>query len=250
MTGSSAGSLLGRLFLLLCLLPQRVSADDDDPSLTFFLINGGSAFFDPVASGWDKQCADLGVTCLHALRSIPELEGEQSCAYRLRAVQAAVQNQTIDGLILKPCGQAVEDLALIRQVNEEWGIPVVTFDSDRPDAPRIANVGTDNAFLGRTMARLLRQLRPEGGSFAVVAPKSGRYEGFVEELTKDNDREDRAQWVEAIEPRFDVGGSGYYQLMEEYALLNPSALVTMKQTPMRHPNWTGFVDKVSCAPFS
>jgi DNA-binding LacI/PurR family transcriptional regulator len=243
----SAGSLLGRLFLLLCLLPQRVlSADDDDPSLTFFLINGGSSFFDPVASAWDKQCADLGVTCIHGV----QLEDEHNCVYRLRAVREAVQNQTIDGLILKPCGEADEDLALIRQVNDEWGIPVVTFDSDRPDAPRIANVGTDNAFFGRTMARLLRQLRPEGGSFAVVGPKEGRYESFVEEITKDNDRDDRAQWVEAIEPRFDVGVDGYYQLMEEYALLNPSALVTMTQSPMRHPNWTDFVDKVRCSPLS
>ena len=33
----------------------------------------------------------------------------------------------------------------------------------------------------------------------------------------------------------------YYEQMQNYSLLNPTAIVTLQQTPMRHPNWTTLV---------
>ena len=120
------------------------------------------------------------------------------------------------------------------------------FLDTQPDSKRVAFVGTDNVFMGRTMARLLRQLRPGGGTFAIIGAITGRYEGFIDEIYKDNHREDRAHWdpVEVDVPEsVDDPSLSFMEQMEIYAPYNPTAFVIMKQTPMRHENWTQFIDK-------
>ena len=64
--------------------------------------------------------------------------------------------------------------------HRSFDYPIVTFDYDDPDRTnyRIAHVGTDQEILGRTLARLLRQQRPEGGTFGLVGRKEGLTEGF------------------------------------------------------------------------
>ena len=68
-----------------------------------------------------------------------------------------------------------------------------------------------------------------------------RVEGFMEEIMKNNDRDDRAHW-HAVERNFALEGLEPMERMELYAPLNPTAMITTYQTPMRHPNWTDFVD--------
>jgi len=172
------------------------------------------------------------------------------CEYRAITMREFIEFG-VNGIALKPaCNESfvadLVDMALAE------GIPTVHFDSDNPNSTRAAYVGTDQVFLGRTMAKLLRQLRPEGGTFCIIGEKEGRVDGFVEEITKHNGREDRSQWT-AISPKIerrscddgdgdDCGDAAYWEQMDSYARLNVTAMITIVQSPMRHPNWTDFVD--------
>ena len=49
------------------------------------------------------------------------------------------------------------------------GIPVVTYDSDAPESPRIAYIASNNYALGRSLGKILLQLRPGGGRYGVIS---------------------------------------------------------------------------------
>jgi gamma-aminobutyric acid type B receptor len=202
-------------------------------NLTFALINGGSGFFDPVEHGWARQCKNLGVTCHYRAPNVTEeCDCDCSHAYMVREFIS----MKVDGIALSPCRGEEAMVSLIDEAFQA-GIPIVTFDSDVPNSKRAAYIGTDNCFLGRTMARLLKQLRPEGGTFATMGRSVERLAGFGEEIMKDNDRDDRAHWYE-------ISGltGGFLDQMESAALQNTTAIITMYQTPMRFANWTTFID--------
>ncbi|CAB9526274.1 acid type B receptor subunit 2 [Seminavis robusta] len=81
----------------------------------------------------------------------------------------------------------------------EAGIAVVTYESDAPDSKRAAFTGTNNTFMGMQLARVLKQLRPEGGSFATLWAPAGnafieRTEGFRFELLNNSDPD--VAWIE------------------------------------------------------
>ena len=85
------------------------------------------------------------------------------------------------------------------------------------------------------MARLLRQLRPEGGTFAVVGYKQERTEAFLAEIEKYNALPGRAHWHEVPRPtkeRTNVEEL-FYEELHNYSLLDPTAIVTLMQSPMR-----------------
>lgn len=205
--------------------------------LSFGFYNGGSDFFVPIQQGFEASCNAAGVTC-HFVSH----ESKTNCsALRREAVEHFLE-QNVSGIAMKPCSPSL--FPDINEIINEAGVPVVTFDSDAPDSNRIATVGTDEAFFGRTMARLLRQLRPEGGTYALIGVKAGRTEAFVEEIQRYNDREDRGHWYESERlEKVPVTEYPYMDDMEDFAPFNPSAMITFRQTPMRHPNWTQFVDR-------
>lgn len=214
---------------------ESVRQDD----LSFGLINGGSPFFFPVVDGWEFRCRQLGVTC-HV--RVPN--GTDPCLHRIEIVDELI-SLGVDGIAMKPCGPEVM-IPLIANSTKR-GTPVVTFDSDIPQSDRVAYIGTDNVFMGWTMAKLLRQLRPEGGTFAIVGHKEGREDGFREEITKYNKNPRRAHWHEiqsspvhcCLNVTIDMV---MVSMQELVAMHNPTAMIMMVQSPMRHPNWTEFVD--------
>ena len=121
-------------------------------NLSFGLINGNSPFFDPVRLGWEQKCRELGVTCHYRLSRTPQQNVTMTCTEdRTDQVREFIE-LGVNGIVMEPCR---DDGAYIQ---EAWdaGIPTVTFDADLPESPRVAYAGTDQAFLGRTMARLLR----------------------------------------------------------------------------------------------
>lgn len=72
----------------------------------------------------------------------------------------------------------------------EAGIPVVTFDSDAPNSKRSVYVRTDNSFFGKQIAKVLKQLQPDGGTFGVIS-RAGvnimeREKGFRYELLENS----------------------------------------------------------------
>jgi gamma-aminobutyric acid type B receptor len=167
--------------------------------------------------------------------------------------------QIQDGIIFKPddgYDYVAETLELVQEAYD-MGIPSVTFDEDLNISRRVAYVGTDQAFMGATMARTLRQLRPDGGTYALIDTKQGRNEGFMKELSRYKDTSGKSMWqfVNLTDQETDEicqcgppDVSGRYGcirpcIMEKYAEMNVSSMIFMKQSPMRIPNYTDYMDR-------
>ena len=183
----------------------------------------------------------------------PKVDVNDTCEAKLEHVKSWIVNDGVDGIAMKPCGDDRTFEEVMGWAWEYHRVPFVLFDNDvdfPQNSSRVAYIGTDQEFLGRTMARLLKQLRPEGGTYGLVGLKDGRVEGFETEMQKDNDREDRSHWTH-VEPRmisseggcfpFDCADSMSY--MQLYADHNVTALVAFKQSPMKSENWTSFVEQ-------
>ena len=225
------------------------------------LYNGGSLFFEPVYEGWFHQCKLLGITCYASQQPDGDDGPPRKCfEYRREQVEKWM-DMGVSGIALKPCSEHDEMRKLFDEAKQR-GVFITLLDGDVANSSRMSYVGTDNAFMGRTMAKLLRQLRPEGGNYTFVGFKDPRNRGFVEEITRYNHRDDRAHWYEMEGPTHDhlwayyrvnnetdshpfknPPGHNYMPVMERAAALNPTAMIFMKQTPMRHENCTNFVDR-------
>jgi hypothetical protein len=122
------------------------------------------------------------------------------------------------------------------------GVPVVTFDSDLFNSTRAADIGTAQEFMGRTMVRLLRQLVPQGGTFAGVRWKKLQDTGCIEDITKYNNRDDHSHWY-LLEQNYTLmeniydnkhAQGGHMGVMERAVILNPTAMIFFTRTPMRN----------------
>ena len=208
-------------------------------TISLGLLNGGSNFFLPIRDGFEYQCKLLGVEC-HVV-----VAGDGECQEMRQNLIQELLSLKVDGIAMKPCGPS-STMEPVIDIATNAGVPVVTFDSDVENSTRVAYVGTDNRFMGRTMARLVRQLRPEGGTYGFVRRKEERVQGFIEEISKYNGLKDRAHWYKVPSPNFVSTGDEKEDVMLEMqniANLNVTVIVTTTQSPMRHPNWTDFVDK-------
>ena len=184
--------------------------------------------------------------------------------------------QQYDGISIQ-CGGG--NHPTIYQEVYDAGIPIVSFDIPPPlTQPVNSYIGTDNYYLGKTMARLLRVLKPEGGTYHVVSftriPE--RYQGFVKEIEKYNHRDDKPHWYKVtknytqtllgdnltvghdIEPSEDSPfftdstltaeernyylQTGRYENLQRISSYNPTAIIFLYQTPMRITNYTLWVE--------
>jgi len=208
------------------------------------LIQGNSDFFAPVEDGWKFMCEQMGQDCLFLMRNDTN---DEECIAIVDPVIEQWLDEGIQGIAMKPaCGALYSD-PLIENLMAQ-GVPVVTFDSRSEKAA--AYVGTNQEFLGRTMARLLRQLRPEGGTYAMVARKTERDEAFIAEIEKYNNRDDRAHWYELSENYTQAENvwctsclpeGGFLGVMERAVILEPDAMIFFKQSPMRDEGYPQFV---------
>ena len=205
--------------------------------LKFGMIGGGSSFFLPIGDGWMKACDKLGVECYyeaHNTTLYPEEKGE--CDFRIDLSNKWIAEK-FDGIAFKGCGNWTLMTDVVNHITDN-GIPVVTFDHDVDNTTRTAYIGTDQVFLGQTQARLLRQLRPEGGKYTVICRKEGRYEGFIQEISRYNSNKDKASWYQAFEfEREDQNYTLEYEIAIEYGT---DAFIFQCQTPMKDENWTHF----------
>ena len=209
----------------------------------------GSSFVDGLET--ESRPSVQAVECFVAQ---PKVDVNDTCEAKLEYVKSWIVNDGVHGIAMKPCGDDEIFEEVMGWAWEYHRVPFVLFDKDvdfPQNSSRVAYVGTDQEFLGRTMARLLKQHRPEGGTYGLVGLKDGRVEGFETEMQRDNDRDDRAHWTH-VEPRmietegigcfpFNCGDSMSY--MQLYADHNVTALVAFKQSPMKEENWTSFVEQ-------
>ena len=119
-------------------------------------------FFDFARDGCMQAATDLeGVDCLYIGPS------EHTEADQIQVVEDLITRR-VDGLAVSPSNATAMARALARA--HEVGIPVITWDSDllAEDAGlRSTYVGTENRAMGVEQARLLRELKPEGGSLCI-----------------------------------------------------------------------------------
>lgn len=196
------------------------------------------------AEGQIKLLKDLMAAKLNTVTSTTELENDTNST---QLDSSTSNNQIVDGIAIAPCTVTDELTELIRQVVEIAEIPVVTFDTEIPDALVSGHVGTDNAFMGITMAQVMKQLRPEGGTFARVVNEGDnvrvRSDAFRAEMIRNNERDGQARWYEVPESPLALSGSPIWQ-MENVTQYDPTGIAVFFQTPMRSVNWTDWIETV------
>ena len=179
----------------------------------------------------------------------PDPTGAEQAAY-VQGLLQSVQNGTeqFDGMAI-----SVKNVSLMTPIIDEIlaaGIPVVTYDSDAPESGRRAYIGTDNSFLGDTLAKVAQQLRPLGGTFAILwgdaSPNVAlRDEGFRKAIfkTNENDEDDDGDlWSEMPGSPVNYNRDLDYalELMADFAQRNCTVTVTTTGGPLFHSNYPQF----------
>ncbi|HET8726305.1 MAG TPA: sugar-binding protein [Alphaproteobacteria bacterium] len=195
-------------------------------------------YFDLSRDGCMARAEELGnVECTY----IGPVEHEP--ATQVQIIQDLI-SQGVDGIAI-----SVSDAGAVTKVVQQAidaGIAVITFDADAPDSARQAHVGTDNRAFGRELGELLKSIKAEGGTYAMIsggpaaANLNDRVEGVREAL-------DGSGWTE-------VSGSPLFcnddmslavQQMSDVLTANPDldAIIPVGGWPMFVPEaYKGFVD--------
>jgi gamma-aminobutyric acid type B receptor len=153
-------------------------------------------------------------------------QAQNDTAHHLDGIAISVKNPELMGPIIDDAVAA--------------GIPVVTFDSDASDSNRMAYIGTDNNFMGETLAKVARQLVPEGGTFAILLGDSSpnveaRDRGFRNAI-------DPELWTElpGSPVNYERDLDTALLQMNEFAEQNPTVIVTTTGGPFFHSAYGNF----------
>ena len=136
----------------------------EETGYTFALVPKAmnNPFFDLARGGCMQAAADLeGVDCLYIGPS------EHTEADQIQVVEDLITRR-VDGLAVSPSNATAMARALVRA--REAGIPVITWDSDLlagDSGLRTTYIGTENRAMGVEQAKLLQDLKPEGGSICI-----------------------------------------------------------------------------------
>jgi hypothetical protein len=261
---------------------NKYTGSPDPQELTFVLMTGGclpleeggSDFYQDTGTGFRQRCEELNIACqcrpiiktdkMNPPQPSSLFNGSGDAVWEVRRILEEHRQGRINvaGISAKLSYQDPEVFNEAR----ELGVPIFLMGINKPYPgeneyymPQPTGfIGTDQAFLGRTMARLLKQLRPEGGTYGFVtdwtsAGMARRRLGFVEEIAKDNHQENRPDWFEVDYPFNTVNVSKRFAdchymtcqmelLANPATKTNPTALITLFQSPMRDPNYTNWVD--------
>ncbi len=194
-------------------------------------------FYDQVYEG----CQDMAL-----------LSPEAECVYvGPDSVNASKQALIIRDLIKSAAVDGISMAVIDEQIAAELAdealeakIPFITFDSDAPNSSRLIYVGTDNFQFGTSLAKVLLQLRPQGGNYGIIdaAPPN-----LALRSAGIRDRLKNTRWLESPASPKDCLDSIplSIQHMYDYASLTPQidAIIPVGGWPMRNTTaWKGFVD--------
>ena len=123
------------------------------------------------------------------------------------------------------------------------GIPVITFDSDDPASDRLAYVGTDNWAFGEALGKVLLQIDPTGGNYALISSNAPnvqeREEGVRFRLRKSG-------WIEHSESPGNCHDNATLSIlqMRNFANNNIKAILPVGGWPMfnQGAQWSLFAD--------
>lgn len=136
----------------------------EEAGYTFALVPKAmnNPFFDFARDGCMQAAEDLDdVECLYIGPS------EHTEADQIQVVEDLITRR-VDGVAVSPSNAVAMARVLVRAADS--GIPVITWDSDllAQDAGlRITYIGTENRAMGVEQAKLLQELKPEGGSICI-----------------------------------------------------------------------------------
>lgn len=120
----------------------------------------GNPFFESMREGCSARANAIGVLCVWAT---PGGSETRSQAQLIRDLVA----EKVDGIALSPGAEPEVKEAIDAAVKA--GVPVVTFDGDRPDSLRRAFIGTNARDFGRQLGSSVKRWKPKGGSYAIVS---------------------------------------------------------------------------------
>lgn len=191
-----------------------------------------SPYFDIARNGCMDAAARLGSTCLY-------IGPETGDAVEQAAILSAlIDNREIDGLAIS----VIDALSIVPVIEKavKNNISIVTFDSDSPESSRSAYIGTNNTFFGEQLGKVLKQLSPQGGTYAVVSAADPNVKERKEGL-KSSLRGER--WSEiSLSPSHMAGNATLaLEQMGEFAKYQPTAIVPLMGAPMRASTWKQFV---------
>ncbi|CAJ1936397.1 unnamed protein product [Cylindrotheca closterium] len=245
------------------------------------IVTGSGDWSIPVQRGWYDECQRLNDSCQHYkdlhletddfnLTDVYDDDDKHMCITILKHL---IREGDFDAIAAKcPYRQGMPP---IFEEAKAKGIPIAVFSGPHEGlGPYNTYVGRSEEDMGRTVARLLKKLRPEGGTYLATyndGTSAARFHGFKEEVEKDNNRDDRPHWTETPinytvlfpgdqasplpytgpYPGWDPNGyrgitrlgyDGIPWFMEKFAEVNPTAIIFLYQFPMRHHNYTDIVD--------
>ncbi|MBD3678829.1 MAG: sugar-binding protein [Rhodobacteraceae bacterium] len=129
--------------------------------MTFALVPKLTAhpFFELTRDGCMEAAERLDVTC--------DYRGPQKYdeAEQVQVVRDLI-TKGVDGLAISPANAQMMQRVIDEAVAA--GIPTITYDADSPGSARALFVGTDNVLLGLETGKLISQLRPQGGTIALI----------------------------------------------------------------------------------
>jgi len=109
----------------------------------------------------DKASAQDNVTCMYTGTYDASVEGS------LEILNNLIDDDSIDAISISVLDPDAYTPVINRGMAK--GKPIVTFDSDAPDSNRLAYIGTDNYAMGRELAKLLKQVKPDGGTYGIIS---------------------------------------------------------------------------------
>ena len=196
-------------------------------------------FFDVARDGCMKRAKELGnVECIYK----GPIEHEP--ATQAQIIQDFI-TQKVDGLAI-----SVADVAAMTKSIDAAaaaGIPVITFDADAPGSKRLAYIGTNNKDFGLALGKQLRELRPDGGKYAMVSGGPGA-KNLAERVDGVREALKGSKWVEVQgSPTFCNDDSALaVQQMSDLRTATPdlAAIVPVGGWPMFAPEgYKAFVNK-------
>ena len=148
------------------LLAMSAGAQAQGKKYTFALVpkNMNNPFFDQARDGCKKAEAESN----GALECMYIGPGEHGGGDEQVQVVNDLITRRVDGIAVSPSNAAAMGRAL--EAAKAANIPVLTWDSDlleRDKDKRIAYVGTYNYDIGTNLAKLVQQLKPQGGTICI-----------------------------------------------------------------------------------
>ena len=196
-------------------------------------------FFDVARDGCLKRAKELGnVECIYK----GPIEHEP--ATEAQIIQDFI-TQKVDGMAISVADVAAMTKSIDAAVAA--GIPVVTFDADAPGSKRLTYIGTNNKDFGLALGKQLRELRPEGGKYAMISGGPGA-KNLAERVDGVREALKGSKWVEVSgSPTFCNDDSALaVQQMADLRTATPDlgALVPVGGWPMFAPEgYKAFVNK-------